>query len=60
MDNQAVFCAFECTFCQNCLVNILNNIRPNCFGNLVQRLIQSAAELKNYPASTKRVLKKYA
>ncbi|WP_442960856.1 DUF1272 domain-containing protein [Pseudoalteromonas sp. SWYJZ98] len=49
-------CSFECTFCFGCAQTVLNNVCPNCSGNLVQRPIRPLAALKNYPASTKRVL----
>jgi uncharacterized protein len=54
---EAVICTFECTFCSTCSEKALNHICPNCSGNLVQRPIRPKAALKNYPASTKRVLK---
>ncbi|MGM4981988.1 MULTISPECIES: DUF1272 domain-containing protein [Rhizobium] len=53
----AMICTFECTFCVNCVGNVLGGICPNCGGELVQRPIRPAALLAKYPASTKRVLK---
>jgi hypothetical protein len=53
----AMICTFECTFCVDCVGNILGGICPNCGGEFVQRPIRPAALLGKYPASTKRILK---
>lgn len=54
---EAMICSFECTFCADCVDNVLKGGCPNCSGNLVARPIRPAAKLVNNPASTKRVLK---
>jgi len=54
---EAMICTFECTFCADCVDNVLKGVCPNCGGNLVIRPIRPAAKLVNNPASTKRVLK---
>jgi uncharacterized protein len=54
---EAMICSFECTFCADCVENVLTGVCPNCSGNLVARPIRPAAKLVNNPASTKRVLK---
>ena len=53
----AMICTFECTFCVDCVGNVLGGICPNCGGEFVQRPIRPAALLGKYPASTKRILK---
>jgi len=53
----ALICTFECTFCADCVENVLNGVCPNCGGNFSIRPIRPAAKLEKYPASTKRVLK---
>jgi len=53
----ARICTFECTFCAPCTEDRLNNICPNCGGNLVIRPIRTTASLKKHPASKMRVLK---
>lgn len=53
----AMICTFECTFCIDCVGNVLGGICPNCGGEFVQRPVRPAALLAKYPASTKRVLK---
>lgn len=55
--NNAYICTFECTFCHDCVTNILNNICPNCSGNFVSRPIRPAKLLSQYPPSSKRILK---
>ena len=46
----AMICTFECTFCQDCVENKLNNMCPNCGGNFQLRPIRSQALIKKYPA----------
>lgn len=53
----AMICTFECTFCADCVGNVLGGICPNCGGEFGQRPVRPAALLAKYPASTKRVLK---
>ena len=55
--NDALICSFECTFCKDCASSLLNNICPNCDGQLVVRPNRPAAKLLNNPASTIRILK---
>ena len=52
---EARICTFECTFCADCVENVLHNVCPNCGGNLVPRPIRPAHELAVHPASTVRV-----
>jgi hypothetical protein len=54
---EALICTFECTFCTQCVENVLNNMCPNCLGNFAPRPIRPAAALINHPASNTRVLK---
>jgi hypothetical protein len=49
--------SFECTFCRLCAETRLGGVCPNCGGDLVVRPIRPAAKLRNYPASTFRILK---
>ncbi|MDX8498354.1 DUF1272 domain-containing protein [Mesorhizobium sp. VK4C] len=53
----ARICTFECTFCADCVENVLDSVCPNCGGNFAPRPIRPAAKLEKYPASTNRVLK---
>jgi uncharacterized protein len=53
----ARICTFECTFCRECAEAKLNNICPNCNGELVRRPRRPAKALARNPASTERVFK---
>ena len=55
--NEAMICTFECTFCKDCVEQVLNHVCPNCGGNLVERPIRPASKLEKFPASTTRVVK---
>ncbi|WP_025660115.1 DUF1272 domain-containing protein [Rhizobium sp. IBUN] len=55
--SEAMICTFECTFCADCVADVLGGICPNCGGELVRRPARPASKLAKYPASTKRVLK---
>ena len=54
---EAMICTFECTFCKDCVENILQSVCPNCGGNFVQRPIRPQRLLKKHPISTKEVYK---
>ena len=51
----AMICTFECTFCRDCVQDVLKGVCPNCGGNLERRPIRPAAALAKHPASTTRV-----
>jgi len=53
----AMICTFECTFCRDCVENILKEVCPNCGGNFVERPIRPINLLKKYPVSEKIVFK---
>lgn len=54
---EAMICSFECTFCKDCVENVLKNKCPNCSGHFTQRPIRPASLIKKYPASAKVVYK---
>ncbi|PRC93274.1 DUF1272 domain-containing protein [Solimicrobium silvestre] len=54
---EAKICSFECTFCASCANSKLNNICPNCGGELVARPRRPANKLATYPASAERIYK---
>jgi len=62
----ARICTYECTFCAECVDNVLFNVCPNCAGGFVPRPIRPATErrkgvsLGHHPASEKRVHLKYS
>ena len=55
---EAMICSFECTFCQLCADEILDNVCPNCGGGFTQRPVRPSKNYKDenylgkYPAST--------
>ena len=61
----ARICTYECTFCADCVDNVLFNVCPNCGGGFTQRPIRPVNEwrpglsLAKRPASTKRVSLSY-
>jgi uncharacterized protein len=63
---EANICTYECTFCVECVENLLRNVCPNCGGGFVPRPIRPKVErrpgvsLANQPASTERVETKYS
>src|SRR5437660_3452402 len=61
----ARICSYECTFCAECVDNLLSNVCPNCGGGFVPRPIRPRNEwrpgvgLTKQPASTERRKLKY-
>lgn len=61
----AMICSYECTFCKDCVENVLSNVCPNCGGGFMPRPVRPStayrpnADLAANPASTKRVNTKY-
>jgi len=61
----ANICTYECTFCADCVENLLKNVCPNCGGGFCPRPVRPTTErraglsLTHQPASTKRVNTKY-
>lgn len=53
--DEAMICTFECTFCKDCVENLLFNVCPNCGGGFEKRPTRPAGLLTKYPVSTKRV-----
>nr|WP_321232306.1 DUF1272 domain-containing protein [uncultured Psychroserpens sp.] len=48
---EAMICTFECTYCIDCVENILHHVCPNCGGGFEKRPIRPEALLKKYPVS---------
>ena len=55
--NEAMICAYECTFCKDCVDDVLMNVCPNCGGGFEKRPTRPAAELEKNPARKDKVLK---
>lgn len=53
----ARICSFECTFCADCVANVLGNVCPNCGGGFAPRPIRpskpwrGSASLVAHPAT---------
>ena len=54
---EAMICTFECTFCENCVDTVLQNVCSNCGGGFETRPIRPENLLEKYPVSTKVVHK---
>ena len=56
----ARICTYECTFCADCVDNVLHDVCPNCGGGFESRPVRPAnawregTGLVNDPAGTKR------
>ncbi len=37
LDTDVMICSHECTFCKDCVENVLNHVCPNCGGNFQLR-----------------------
>lgn len=62
---EAYICSYECTFCHDCVENVLHNVCPNCGGGFAVRPIRPSTarrkgvSLLHQPASKKRVTATY-
>ncbi|WMW79274.1 DUF1272 domain-containing protein [Undibacterium cyanobacteriorum] len=43
----AMICSFECTFCLDCVEQVLQGVCPNCGGNFCQRPTRPSRNWKN-------------
>ena len=54
---EACICSFECTFCRECVEQVLHDVCPNCGGGFVPRPVRPAQDWRNgnflgrYPAT---------
>jgi hypothetical protein len=53
----AMICTYECTWCRDCVDDVLHGVCPNCGGNLERRPVRPAALLVTNPPSTQRVVR---
>ena len=60
----ARICSFECTFCADCVTNVLSDVCPNCGGGFAPRPIRPREDRRNgnylgkFPASSERVTRR--
>ena len=52
-DPGAFICSFECTFCADC-ANELDDLCPNCYGELMDRPTRARKLHEKFPPATKR------
>ena len=53
---EAMICTYECTFCRDCVSEVLHGACPNCGGGFVARPVRPPNMLEKHPPSTIRVL----
>lgn len=54
--NEAMICSFECTFCKDCVNDVLLNVCPNCGGGFEKRPTRPLRLLEKYPVSKNEYL----
>ena len=57
--NEAYICTFECTYCADCVTNVLHNVCPNCGGGFEKRPTRptgciTSNCLENFPAKSEK------
>lgn len=52
---EAMICAFECTFCKECVESVLQNVCPNCGGGFEKRPVLRREYLSKNPPSDKKI-----
>ncbi len=55
--NEAMICTFECTFCAQCVENMLENVCPNCGGGFEKRPSRPGSQLGKYPMRNDNVFR---
>ena len=55
--DEAMICTFECTFCKDCVEDILQHVCSNCGGEFEKRPTRPERLLTKYPVSQKVVHK---
>lgn len=53
----AMICTYECTFCSDCVTDILNNVCPNCGGGFEKRPVRPKGQLGRNPPKKTRLHK---
>ncbi len=62
----AMICTYECTFCQSCVNDVLENVCPNCGGGFTPRPIRprvarrTGLSIGHQPPSENRVHTRYS
>lgn len=53
--DKAMICTYECTFCSDCVENVLENVCPKCGGGFEKRPTRPKTQLEKYPPRQDRV-----
>lgn len=54
--SEAMICSFECTFCKDCVTQVLYNVCPNCGGGFEPRPTRPKHYLLKYPTVKEKVI----
>lgn len=54
---EAMICTFECTFCKDCVDNVLYNVCPNCGGGFEKRPTIPLGLLEKNPVKKDKIYK---
>lgn len=54
---EAMVCTYECTFCEDCVKNVLHNVCPNCGGGMERRPTRPKVKLLKDPAKKEEYIK---
>lgn len=54
--SEAMICTYECTFCKECVENVLENVCPNCGGGFEKRPTRPKNGLAKYPMRADKVI----
>ncbi|MGC6479421.1 MAG: DUF1272 domain-containing protein [Flavobacteriaceae bacterium] len=55
--NEAMICTYECTFCKDCVDNVIKNVCPNCGGGFEKRPTRPKNGLLKSPVSDRKIHK---
>lgn len=55
--SEAMICSYECTFCKDCVDNILINVCPNCGGGFEKRPTRPKKGLMQNPVRKDAIFK---
>ena len=54
---EAMICTFECTYCSDCVNQLLYNVCPNCGGGFEKRPVRPKDKLAKNPPQTHEYIK---
>jgi len=55
--DEAMICTYECTFCRDCVDDVLENVCPNCGGGFEKRPSRPKGDLVRNPPRKDKVFK---